>query len=156
MRKSMLVFLVLAGLAGCGGSDNNSLDPNKQWLLTISSASVKATNNGANWDIDASAPDVFVRFTGAGGSADTSFVQDSLTPTWTPAEGVVVTTAVLKGAGVQPVTIQFWDSDLTVNDPVTDAFAMTLTEDQITSGTVTITNFGGLNSATFTITAYQP
>jgi len=34
---------------------------------------------------------------------------------------------------------------------VTDAFTLTLTEDQINSGTVTITNFGGLDSATFKI-----
>ena len=150
MRHALLGLFVLAGLAGCGGS-SNSLDPNKQWMLAISSASVKATNNGANWDVDGSPPDVFVRFTVAGVSSDSSFVQDSYTPSWNPAQGVVVTTAVLEGSGVAPVTLQFWDSDITINDPVTDAFTLTLTEDQINSGTVTITNFGGLDSATFKI-----
>lgn len=151
MRKTVLGILVVVGMTGCGGTTDSPIDPNKQYMLAISSASVKANNNGSAWDADSSAPDVFVRFTVAGVSSDSTTVQDSYTPGWNPAQGVVVTAAVLRASGVAPVSVAFWDEDLTVDDTITGTFNVVLTDDDINAGQVTYANVNGLASATFII-----
>lgn len=148
MNRLLACLGIVASLAACGSAED-SLDPNAQYMLAVSSASIKATNVGAAWDADSSAPDVFVTFDGS----PTSIVE-SYAPSWSPVEGVVYTVAKLKGAGVAPVVVQLLDFDpLDPNDPITAAYSVTLTEDQIRSGSYTWTNVDGANSVTFVLIA---
>jgi len=148
MNRWLACIAAVTTLAACAGSeDNKSLDPNAQYMLAVSSASIKANNNGTNWDPDASAPDVYVTFDGA----KTTTVQDSYTPTWNPAQGVVYSVAKLKAAGVAPVVVQVLDEDLLVDDPITAEYTLTLSDDQIRAGSVTWTNLDGAQSVTFVI-----
>lgn len=149
--RLMVAGLMVGLLGACGGS--SEIDPNARFRLAISEATVQATNNGTAWDADASAPDVYVSFSVGGVISSTTTVQDDYVPFWNPVEGPVVTAAVLRGAGVAPVSVSFWDEDLAVDDSITGAFEIVLTDDDIKAGQVTYANVNGLASATFLIIA---
>lgn len=149
MKRLAAALLMVTGVGACGGP--SEIDPNAQFRLAISEATIKATNNGTAWDADASAPDVYVSFNVGGVTSSTTTVQDDYVPFWNPVEGPVVTAAVLRGAGVAPVAVSFWDEDLAVDDTITGTFDVVLTDEDIKAGYVTYANVNGLASATFLI-----
>jgi len=154
MKRFAICLAALAALAGCSGSDEDKppLDANARYLVAITSASVKATNNGATWDVSGAyeAPDVFCRFDDGTTTTDTAYVDDSYSPTWSTSNGVYATVAVLRSGNF---TVQLWDYDpYDPNDPITNVGAVTLTDDQIRSGSLGFTNWDGADTITFHIT----
>lgn len=128
-----------AGVASCG------IDPASRWRVQPVSAVITATNNGTDWDGDASAPDVVVKMTCPPTSApvmsQTPEVQ-SLTPAWST--GGCVTTAAALFA--QPWLFQVFDIDLVADDTITSGLQVQFDEADLTAGSTAISPVGGLQS----------
>ncbi len=150
--KRFAICLTLAALAGCSGTDEETppLDAAAHYLVGITSASIKATNNGAYWDdlVGYEAPDVYCEFSDGTTTVDTAIVQDSYAPTWTTLNAMETTVGLLRSGSF---TVQLWDADAIVDDQITNLGALTFTDDQIRSGSYAIGDWDGANSITFHI-----
>ncbi len=137
------------GYQVCSASQACALDPNQNWNFLITAATVAPTNNGALWDADGSPPDPYASFPDA--SFKTSIKADTFTPAWSPGEGVFATAGTLTTAGVR---VQLFDSDLIVDDTITDLRTIVLTDANFAAGGLTITNWAGAQSVTFSLTKH--
>lgn len=145
----------------CGGCANNQVcrvdqtcgvDPDSNWLVQPTSASVKPNNNGTSWDGDGSAPDVIIRLgcpaTSMSFTNATPEVSNSYTPAWTTG-GCTMKARDLLQTGA---SFQAFDVDLTSDDPITQAYMFKPAEANFVSGSFTTTPLDGLNSLTISLT----
>jgi hypothetical protein len=117
--------------------------------MLMTAAVIAPTNNGSAWDADGSPPDVFGSFPDA--PFVTSIKQDTFTPAWSPAEGVVATAAVLTATGIQ---FQLFDSDVLANDTITTLVLIKPTDANFAAGGFSLASFGGAQSVTFSLTKH--
>ncbi len=125
-------------------------DPAQLWDVTLVSATVKPTNNGTNWDADASAPDTYGSF--LDGAMTTTIQQDTYTPVWSPSEGIGGSTVELLGG----FHFQLFDLDAIVDDPITGVFTLTVPEAAFSSGSFTVGPVDGAESITFLVVKSAP
>lgn len=122
------------------------LDPAQLWDVLLVAATVKATNNGAAWDGDGSAPDPYGVFPDA--SLATSAKLDTYSATWTPGEGVAASAAFLTGTGFE---FQLLDDDLLTPDPITAPLVVFLEDADFSTGAYSTGPVDGAQSVTFSI-----
>lgn len=147
--------------AACSACANNQVcktdqtcgvDPDSNWLVQPTAASVKPTNNGASWDGDGSGPDpqVFLACpaTAANFTHQTPEAANTLSPSWSTG-GCVMRARDLIQTGF---SFRVFDIDIAADDPITQTYEFKLGEGTFVSGTSTQTNIDGLNSITFSFT----
>jgi hypothetical protein len=119
------------------------LDATAMWKVQPISAQIAATNNGTDWDADASPPDVFVNI-GCPGSPDTSGATpsvESYTPTWSTG-GCFATAQDLLNRGF---AVQLWDEDVLSDDTITADLTVTgLQQSHFTAGYADLQPSGGM------------
>jgi hypothetical protein len=121
------------------------VDPESTWRVQPLSARIAATDNGTAWDGDGSAPDVFIAMQCPGSETVTSTPEvQSYTPAWSTGGCIARAGQLLAG----PWVLQVWDSDVSVNDTITDTLGFQLTEEDFTEGTLTFGSSGGMTSLT--------
>jgi hypothetical protein len=130
----------------CSASQACALDPNQQWNVLISSATIAPDNNGSAWDGDGSAPDVFAAFPDA--PVNTSVKNDALAPSWAPGEGVFAPASLLTTTGIR---VQLFDQDLVSNDTITPLGVVILGDADFAAGSKTYANWGGAQQVVFKI-----
>lgn len=88
-------------------------DPARAFDLVLVSAKIPATNKSASaWDLAGGLPDPYVIVTLGARTSQSPFAADTATPTW----NFVALTAVPARELKAPVTLAFWDDDLTTDD----------------------------------------
>ncbi|MFL5357949.1 hypothetical protein [Archangium sp.] len=129
----------------CKTDQTCGVDPNSVWRVQPVSARVASSDNGSSWDGDGSAPDVFVWMQCPGESSSTAtFEVESYSPAWTTGGCTAKASQLLAGQWV----FQLWDSDISSNDTITDTLGYRFTEQQFTTGTVSLGASGGMTSLT--------
>jgi hypothetical protein len=117
------------------------------------SATIGATNNGADWDLGAGAPDPFVQLwcpsTAANFTHKTLTVMDSFSPTWSSG-GCPMKAKDLFATGFG---IQVWDEDVSVNDAISGYGKIMVVESDLMAGFKTIS--AGTTLVTMKV-AFQP
>jgi hypothetical protein len=134
----------------CKTDQTCGVDPDSNWLVQPTSASVKPTNNGASSDGDGSGPDPQV-FLACPSSApnfthQTPEAGNTFAPTWSTG-GCVMKARDLIQTGFG---FRVFDIDIAADDPITGSYNFTLVEGTFVAGTSTQMNLDGLNSITFT------
>jgi hypothetical protein len=129
----------------CKTDQTCGVDPNSVWRVQPASAQIASSNNGSSWDGDGSAPDVFVAMQCPGGTSATATPEvESYTPTWSTGGCTAKASQLL----AEPWVFQLWDSDISVNDTITDTLGFRFTEAQLLTGSVTFSASGGMTSMT--------
>jgi hypothetical protein len=121
------------------------VDPESTWRVQPLSARIAATDNGTAWDGDGSAPDVFIAMQCPGSETVTSTPEvQSYTPAWSTGGCTARAGQLLAG----PWMFQVWDSDVSVNDTITDTLMYQFKGEDFTEGTLTFGSSGGMTSLT--------
>ncbi|OGR13009.1 MAG: hypothetical protein A2341_28120 [Deltaproteobacteria bacterium RIFOXYB12_FULL_58_9] len=121
----------------CRVDQTCGVDPDSNWKVQPVAGTIAADNDGVEWDVDNSAPDVVVNLNcpPLGGTWDSQTPEvQSYDPTWTTG-GCIATASDLLSAGLE---IQMFDVDVVVDDPIADMFTYVVTEDDLTNGSVTL------------------
>lgn len=119
------------------------INPNSTWFFGVSSALISTMkSDGSAWDTLGGAPDPYLLLDGS----KTTPKQDTFTPTWSPAEGVITTATDLLNQGV---TIEAIDDDLTQPDRIGGPSVVRPTEADLRRGSLTVSNLGQAQTLTF-------
>lgn len=115
------------------------------------SASVKPTNNGTSWDGDGSGPDPYVSLacpaTSTTFTNSTPEVPNNYSPTWSTG-GCTMKARDLMQTGF---VFQAFDSDISADDPITQAYSSKVVEASFVQNGFTMAAMDGLNSLTFSL-----
>lgn len=157
MKSAWFIGLAFAGfLAGCGDDTDvmlTTVNPASKWIVQPSRAEVRSEDNGESWDIDGSAPDVVVKIncpsSGGGSSSGETDEVESYTPTWSGGN-CTARADDLVNDGVD-FEVRDVDTSLDPDDGIAEA-SISLREEDLIAGTVTITRVGDLESFTVTLT----
>lgn len=136
----------------CRVDQTCGVDPDSNWLVQPTAASIKPNNNGTSWDGDGSAPDPRVRLscptTATAFTHATPEVGNSYMPTWSTG-GCTMKARDLIQTGFDFRVI---DVDLASDDPITAVYVVRLTEANFVSGSYVNAAQDGVNSLTFALT----
>ncbi|RYZ39384.1 MAG: hypothetical protein EOO71_20320 [Myxococcaceae bacterium] len=143
--KAGAACLKCASVQVCKTDQTCGVDPASVWRVQPVSARISASNNGSSWDGDNSPPDVFVAMACPGSTVATVTPEvESYTPAWSTG-GCTATAGQLLA---ERWGCQLGDSDLSVNDPMTDVLTYQLTEAHFVEGNLTLAASGGMMSMT--------
>lgn len=128
------------GQAPCKSDQTCGVDPESLWKVQPLSATISAKNQGNDWDVGAGAPDPFVQLwcpaSAVSVTGTTPTAYDTYSPTWS--SGGCVMKA--KDLFVFGYGLAVWDEDISVNDVIAPKGTITVTENLLVQGYMTVTN----------------
>jgi hypothetical protein len=138
----------------CDATQKCSIEPERQWRIYPSTATVNASDNGAAWDSDGSPPDVQITMAcpaNGGASLIGGGETQSFNPGWSPStSGCILKASELLSGGF------LWsadDIDVIGKDAITAPTTTELTEADIVAGQKVLTGQGQMNSITWKLGA---
>jgi hypothetical protein len=150
--KGGVICATCSGPQVCKTDQTCGVDPEGTWKVQPVSATISATNQGADWDALGGLPDPFVDLwcpsTAATFTSRTPTAPDTLSPTWS-AGGCVMKAKDLMTTGF---ALDVWDEDVSSNDPIAAKGTIVPKESDLLVGFGTVGN--GVTLTTLKI-AYQ-